>query len=330
MRGEFDLDTKKFYSLCLQGNVLDAINYLRDHRGNDKESIIQELEKRYEERFLSENEIYPINSDDLWVNDVLNCYIAYFRSVLTNHSIEEAENRLAICLSQFVDKNQNIDEIESELESIFRDKGYSFLGGVTPPFRGPYIWKNTVKREFNVVIPDSEQKINVFFISRFLLLSWAHFATFGKHYAGGWAKPEGLYYVDNEDDPVDINSDWFQVSFLKHEAQHYNDFQKFPKLNERNLEYRAKLTELIYLPPSYKLIEKFINEAKDDKAFPHSYAAYYIIKQLSNLIFGQEYLNDKHVWETVTHETINDLALALLQANNNRLYEEGIETKGVI
>jgi len=298
----------------------------------DKEDDVIMLEKRYEERFLSHNEEYKIKSDDLWIRDVLSCYFSYFRFVLTNNSIEEAEQRLITGLLKLVNikGEPSLDEIESQLENIFQDKGYSFLGGETPPFRGPYIWKNTLKREFYVTLPDYEQKVTVYFISDFLLLSWVHFATMGKHHAGGWAKPEGLYYVDVEDDPIDINSNWFKICFLKHEAQHLSDYQRFPNLNARNLEYRAKLAEVIYFPQPYDLIEKFLNEAKDDKTFPHSYAAYSIIKQLSTLIFGQVNVDDKHLWKRIESELISNTAFELLLQNNKNLYEAGNETEGII
>lgn len=321
---------KKFYSICLQGNVLEAIEYLRSLK--DKDDDIIRLEKRYEERFLSGNEVYKIKSDDLWVRDVLNCYFSYFRYVLTDNSIEEAEQHLIASLRKLVniDGEPDLDEIESQLESIFRDKGYSFLGGITPPFRGPYIWRKTFKREFYVALPDFKQQVTVYFLSDFLLLSWAHFATMGKHYAGGWAKPEGLYYVDIGDDPIDINSNWFKFCFLKHEAQHLSDYDKFPNLNARNLEYRAKLVELIYFPQPYDLIEKFINEAKDDKNFSHSYAAYSIIKQLSTLIFGQANVEDKHLWKGMKSELISNTAFELFLQNTKSLYEAGKETEGII
>jgi hypothetical protein len=324
------MDMQKFYSMCLQGNVLKAVEYLKTFE--DKNDDIRMLIKQYEERFLTDNEIYEIDSDDSWVKDVLNCYLGYFRSVLINNSIEQAEHRLISSLSKLVTINQdsNLDEIESELENIFNEKGYSFLGGVTSPFRGPYIWKNTMKKEFNVSLPDGEQEVVVYFISDFLMLSWAHFATMGKHHTGGWAKPEGLYYVNNGSENIDTDSTEFQVWFLKHEAQHLSDYKKFPNLNGSDLEYRAKLIELIYNPQPFNLIEKFLNQSKNDKSIPHSYAAYSIIKQLSFLVFGQEYVYDKEQWKSIKSDYISSIASELLMKDNGSLHEAENETEGVI
>ncbi|MCB2290882.1 hypothetical protein LGK97_14135 [Clostridium sp. CS001] len=324
------MDMDRFYSMCLQGNVLEAIKYLKTFK--DKNNDILMLIKQYEERFLTDNEVYKIDSDDSWVKDVLNCYLSYFRFVLINNSTEQAEQRLILSLSKLVTINwdSNLDDIESELENIFKEKGYSFLGGLTSSFRGPYIWKNTLKEEFNVSLPDGEHDVVVYFISDFLMLSWAHFATLGKHYAGGWAKPEGLYYVNNGIENIDTNSTKFQVWFLKHEAQHLSDYTNFPNLNGRNLEYRAKLTELIYNPQPYNLIEKFLNQSENDKSIPHSYAAYSIIKQLSFLVFGQEYVYDKEQWKNIEFDYISSFASELLLKDTEELHEAGSETEGII
>jgi len=325
------MDMQKLYSICWQGNILKAIEYLKT--SNEKNNDVAILEKQYEERFLGDNEIYEIDSDDTWIKAVLNSYFCYFRSVLTNNSIEDAENALIASLSKLVNINRetNLDEIESELENIFKEKGYSFLGGVTPPYRGPYIWKTTLKKEFNISLLDSDQVVTVYFISNFLMLSWLHFATIGKHSTGGWARPEGLYYVDNGNEYIDTNSTKFQVWFLKHEAQHLSDYKKFPKLNSINLEYRAKLIEIIYHPEPYNLIEKFLLQSNsNNKALSHPYAAYSIIKQLSALIFGQEYVYEKQQWKNVKSDLISNTATELLLQNSEDLCKAGVDTEGVI
>lgn len=324
------MDIHKFYSICLQGKVLEAIEYLRSFK--DKNEDFVKLEKQFSNRFLSQEESYKINSEDSWIKNVLKCYLDYFRSVLTQISVEEAEEELIFRLSNILESNKNmdLDEIECELEKIFKEKGYSFLGGVTSPYRGPYIWKTTRKKDFKVLLPGGERKVAVYFISDFLMLSWAHYATMGKHYSGGWAKEEGLYYVNNSNEEVDIDSAEFQVWFLKHEAQHLNDYDKYPNLNGLNLEYRAKLIELIYHPNPYSLIEKFINQSKNDKSLPHPYASYAIIKRLSLLLFGEEYVVDKKLWKKIDAKSISRGALRLFEENEQDLQNMGSDTKGVV
>ncbi len=62
--------------------------------------------------------------------------------------------------------------------------------------------------------------------------------------AGGWT--DGDIVVCGSCDPDPIESEYFQVSFLKHEAQHVQDLARWPDLSQELLEYRAKLVELIY------------------------------------------------------------------------------------
>lgn len=186
------MDIKRFYSLCLQGNVMQAIEYIKEFKEIDKAA--RDLYHLYENRFLKNNEELEIASDDEWVRKIVSCYYRYFRSVLTGSNIKEAEETLGECLRKLIDRNKayDLDHIESELKNIFKEKGYYFLGGKTLPFWGPYIWENMQKYEFNVSLVDCEQSVTVFVMSKFLMLSWAHFATMGKKYAGGWAKADGL------------------------------------------------------------------------------------------------------------------------------------------
>jgi len=172
------MDKQKFYSVCMQGNVLDAIQYLKAFNDKSIEDLM--LEKQYEECFFNPNYNHEIDSEDSWIKDVLNCYYSYFRSVLTNNSIEEAEKLLIIRLLKqlTISENSDIDEIEEELENIFKEKGYSFLGGITSPYRGPYIWKTTKKKDFDVSLPGGEQKVNNYLInifSLFFLLVFSYF-----------------------------------------------------------------------------------------------------------------------------------------------------------
>src|SRR5690606_8224695 len=64
------------------------------------------------------------------------------------------------------------------------------------------------------------------------------------------------------------------------EAQHMDDYMRFPGLPSKDLEYRAKLVELIY-HPNLKLYNKFVQSAKDDPSLPHAYAQYVIHKEMS-------------------------------------------------
>jgi hypothetical protein len=294
------MDESKLYAFCLQGDVTAAYEYLRSEPAKSKK--FQELELKFKRRFFNEGPSYRFKTDDFWIRKVLLAYFQYFTAVLTRKNTKEAEAELINSLNELVPDcaEDDLDEIEAKLEAVFKEKGYSFLGGVTAPFRGPYIWKTSIKKVFNVVLPYETREVPVYFLSDFILLSWAHFATFGKRYAGGWAKPEGLYYVNEGHWKVDLDSSVFQVSYLKHEAQHLRDYSRFPNLPVKDLEYRAKLVELIYEPNSYRLLKKFFYEQKNDSRLPHPYSSHVIMKKLSEHQSGSDYENwdpdEVHKW----------------------------------
>jgi hypothetical protein len=320
---EEGMDIKIIYAKCMQGNVLEAIEELKSIE--NKSDDILELEKKFIHRFVMQDEVFNINSEDPWIQEVLKCYYIYYIAVLTNNDVEKSEKQLAVNLANVLKVSQETDleEIESELENIFKGKGYVYLGGRTIPYIGPYIWKTTKRQDFQVELPCNSFNLTVFFISDFLMMSWLHFATFGRHYAGGWAKEEGIYYVNANNIEIDTESDDFQVWFLKHEAQHLSDYAKYPNLNGVSLEYRAKLVELIYYPDIFSKLETFINESKNDESLAHPYAAFLIMKGLSNVFFEEEFVGDLEKWKGLDSGSISKEALKLFIDNEQTLSEVG-------
>lgn len=322
----------KVYAYCLQGDVTSAFEYLQSLPNKTKE--LQELESKFNRRFFSDEPDYCFKTDDSWIQQVLKAYYHYFTAVLTRKSELDAEIQLVQSLQKIVSdcETVNLDDLEEKLAATFKVKGYSFLGGVTPPFRGPYIWKTTDKQEFTVELPHGIQNVTVYFLSDFILLSWAHFATFGEKFAGGWAKEDGLYYVNDRpaNKMVDLDSSEFQISYLKHEAQHLNDFALFPKLKAKDLEYRAKLVELIYESHSMRLLEKFYYEMKNDSRLPHPYSSYCLMRRLTQLAFGMEETPELDMWRMVDSAKIRKWALRLYDEHTTQLNNIGDETWGVI
>ena len=307
----------RFYSLCLQGDINAAMDYLNSIQPKTKE--IEKIREMYIERFYSQEPAEHILDEDVWIKDVLAAYHDYFRKVLTTadllHDAElDLNNRLRMLLK--VESSFTIDETENELAAIFTEKGYHFLGGVTPPFRGAYIWKRCETVDFNVEIPHQYITVTVHMMSDFLLEGWMGFATFNNRTVGGWAKEDGLYC--NVKRYKSLDHDDFQVSYLKHEAQHLSDYRSFPGLKSAELEYRAKLVELIYTK-DHSILKKFLNDAKNDPDFPHPYASYNIIKNLSSKILGKDYEVNMNVWLGVDYQKISSAALELFDENTSAL-----------
>lgn len=307
----------RFYSLCLQGDINAAMEYLGTIQPKTNE--IKEIETRYQCRFFSPSSDDRFSTEDEWIRKALSIYYDYFRTVLTKRvERTDAEAKLNQALQHDLLKKSSltIEETEDELASIFTEKGYYFLGGVTQPFRGPYIWQKMDITNYKVEIPLNQQSVTVYMMSDFILESWISYATFGEKNVGGWAKGDGLYC--NAKCYEDLTSDAFQISYLKHEAQHLHDYQLFPFLDAKGLEYRAKLVELIYFTHHQKLAN-FISEAKNDPLLPHSYASYLIVKNLSFILLNKDYEANIEVWLDKDYGEISSAAKELFMKNTSEL-----------
>ena len=82
----------------------------------------------------------------------------------------------------------------------------------------------------------------------------------------------------------DVESENFQVSLLKHEAQHAMDLAAYKNLLSEVLEYRAKLVELIY-SRERNLLPCFLDEAdRSDPNNGHALASARLIEDVSRTL----------------------------------------------
>lgn len=321
------------YSYCVKGNVSEAYEYLQSIESSKS---VENLKKKYYNRFFTENPIFRYKTKDKWIKAVIKAYYEYFVLVLTNKTnINNAENLLLSQLVNLLSESKSLNDInlaEEKLSQEFKSRGFYFLGGITPPFRGPYIWRTEEKVEYEVTLPDRTKKVVVYFMSDFIMQSWLHFATFGGRAAGGWALKDALYCVKDRYEK-DLDKPDFLYSYLAHEAQHLADYEDFPSLMPTDLEYRAKLVELIYHPLNAKvLMKKFLLDAdNNNRNNPHPYANYIICANLSKRIFSLDYVSELDKWTKIDSQTISNLAAELLQTHTFLLNENGKEiVKSVI
>ena len=161
------------------------------------------------------------------------------------------------------------------------------------------------------------------------MLSWLHFATFGNVYAGGWAKKDALYCIVPRFRD-ELHTDAFYVSFLKHETQHLRDYQEFPQLKAPDLEYRAKLVEIMYYS-DHEFFNTLLIQAVKNKNSPHNYAAYKITEQFSKHFFNKDEEKQIDQWQTINYEDIQSYARKLFDEHTILLKSKGARTiEGVI
>ena len=108
------------------------------------------------------------------------------------------------------------------------------------------------------------------------------YISFGEVGTGGWSDGDGI--INCVKSVYDLDGEDFQVSLLKHEAQHARDLAMDEGMSSADLEYRAKLVELIY-SSRRNLAERFAREADGgDRRNGHAAAAQRIMDGLSGLL----------------------------------------------
>ena len=107
-----------------------------------------------------------------------------------------------------------------------------------------------------------------------LTFSTAAYTDMTLHRAGAWVGDDGIITCDWRS--YDLQSEDFNISMLKHEAQHVMDLRRWPDISSEGLEYRAYLTELIYYETENRLIHFDNSASPDDPGNEYACAAYYV------------------------------------------------------
>jgi len=286
---------KIFKGLLIQGKLIEGIAYLKEYPEK------KELVEKYNNLFKEVDPVYGFIKANELISNLLKSYHDYYRRVFWIHDdLMDAEKILYSSLREIAGLSQESkienDKLDDLIGDLVRKEGFEYLGGMTSGYDGPYIWKDTKKVKYDVELPEGSRSLTVNMMDGFISRSWLDYISFGEIGTGGWANEGGLYcverlYKDNFLTPK------FQISFLKHESQHQADLEKYGDILTKDLEYRAKLVELIYYP-DLSLFEGLMREADGgNKENAHSYASYVIIRDLSRKVFHLEYVAHLQRWD---------------------------------
>ena len=263
-----------YFGFLVRGDLAGAIGYIRQFPEQ------ADLYHRFMDLFDQERYIdYDIDAE---LNSILTAYQQYYRDIFYLRIKKElAECRLCSSLKAQLGISDSEIEISSleqhQLVDLFQHHGLYFMGGKTSGYYGPYVWRSTESVLFDVELPDGIQSYSVKLLDGFVTRSWVDFLSFGEIGPGGWADNDGC--ISCVKAAWDFDSESFQVSLLKHEAQHSRDLALHPNMSSAALEYRAKLIELIY-SNRRNLLPAFDHEAdSSDSDNGHALAAYRIIKE---------------------------------------------------
>ncbi len=264
----------------------------------------------------------PIALTDTVLSRVLAAYREYWlRALLAEHPAGENESWLLSRLNRSVtaggqDSAANLDALELTLDALIRARGFHGLLGVTSPLRELMLWKAEADSTYRVELPEGTETVAVVFMGDFASLGWAGFATCDRHHSGGWTKPDKLYAVRSA---YDLDSEDFRVSYLAHEAQHFADQRRRPKVERQDeLEYRAKLVELaVGSTGGHDLLETFAGNVSDDRSVPHSFANGRVVRDMRARLFSGA--DGEPDWREVPVERIKTAAADLLREDSRRL-----------
>ncbi|HEX7606248.1 MAG TPA: hypothetical protein VF348_06035 [Usitatibacter sp.] len=221
----------------------------------------------------------PLPPNDLSpdASATLSAYETYWRAAMMNgESRAAAEARLLESLNAIpamagAHDRASLDSVSQYVVTMLEAEGLHALTGKTEPLYELMIWKSQETSVYDVALPEGMVNVKVVFLDKFASLGWGGFATCGVAQTGGCAKPDALYAVRAS---YDLASEDFRVSYLAHEGQHFADYAKYPMLEQPELEYRAKLTEIaLSITTTEKLLSNFASLGGDSREAPHAFAA---------------------------------------------------------
>jgi hypothetical protein len=202
-------------------------------------------------------------------------------------------------------------DFTTALQAAIEQRGYHALTGRTLPYLELMIWRDAEDTVFSVQLTDGPVAVAVTFIGDFLSRGWVNFATLGKASSGGWARPDRLVCIK---DDYDLDSEDFRVHYLKHEARHFADYKRYPKLKSHDLEYRAKLTELVYSESTLRpTLSRFIANAREDATSAHSHAEFVLVRNLGRVLLKSESPVGEGAFSGVSDAALKDAAATLLR-----------------
>ena len=216
------------------------------------------------------NDLPPVSSA------TLVAYQRYWRdAMMKTDSPAAAEAKLLASLDAIpamagAKDPRSLDSVSDYAVTAIEKEGLHALTGKTQPLYELMIWKSQETKVYDVQLPENPVKVKVVFLDQFASPGWAGWASCGVSQTGGWAKPDALYAVKSS---YELDSESFRVSYLAHEGQHFSDYAKYPKLEQPELEYRAKLTEIAESDATTaELLANFAGGGGDSRSAPHAFA----------------------------------------------------------
>lgn len=311
----------RYITLAIQGDLRAAEKLFEGSELHTKAEL--ELKQEFKERFLEQpNPGAHLNRDKELADELAVAFRSYWRDgLLGKLNQTETENQLSadlkkIRLAHTGASNAGVGERNSFPGQALGEAGFYFLDTVTPPYRDLFIWREQSSKRYRVQLTDGSIAVTVNFIDDFVIQGWKEYASLGLATTTGWVENGELFCVAWAYDTAEED---FAVSYLKHEARHLVDLQKYPDMQPVELEYRAKLTELSYAHSSLKrILDDFRSKSADNPDSAHAMANWQVTRDLYRKLNGTEIPEGWGGWEYPDTGRVNRIARELLEENTQR------------
>lgn len=325
---------KQHFGTMVQGDLTSTLALLTNVDPSTLDEKDTRVKEDYEARFLRFSPPKLAEEAPALV-ELLSIYQQYWFNLLTGAKDKDAADELlqpkvrAWCRTHgqahtdIANLEEDYDKVEELVKDILAPLGYHALLGTVLPYRELIVWKQQTEKYYSVILHDDQSEVKLLFLDDFISFGWLGYASFDVTRVGGWAKDDMI--VQTNPEPEDTEDESFSVDILAHEGRHHSDYARFPQLKQPGLEYRAKLTELTIATESLQhRLEHFVKHGKPDASAPHSLAAYHLVRDLSQEVFNETFVEDFARWQALEHETIRQAARAVLDRSTamlNRDYD---------
>ena len=315
----------RYTALAIQGDLRQARALLEAPEA-DATATGRELQDRFHKRFIARTELLSPESGNDFIDEVVTLYRQYWTKALvgkqepdTDQPAPEPALRNTLRAHGWTDDGTAVtpSDTYAALENALRAQGVHALTGPAPPLQDLLVWRQQSEAEFEVTLSDQERTVTVVFMNGFLSLGWKHYASLGLASTTGWADGGLLYCVDWMYEP---GTESFEVSYLKHESRHLADLERFPDLPSADLEYRAKLTELIFARATQRrLLDDFTAKRAPNPGSPHAQANFRVTNDLWRELHDSPFPAGDQAWMSISRDKISRAARRLLAEDTARL-----------
>lgn len=313
--------SSEYITMAIQGDLREAKGLFGRSEPHSPTDL--ELKQEFESRFVSHAvpEVEPLRGQSL-IDDLSLAFRTYWRNGLLG-SLESTENdnRLFADLGSIRAAYRGASDLSMQANDSFPgddldEAGIYYLDTTTPPYRDLFIWREQTKARYRVQLTDVSTPVTVNFMDGFVVQGWKEYASLGLATTTGWVENGELYCVAWAYDTATEN---FAVSYLKHEARHLVDLQKYPDMQPVELEYRAKLTELAYAHSSMKrILDDFTVKAAENPGSAHAMANWQVTRDMYRKLEGGDIPDDWAGWGYPDVGRHNRVARELLAENTRK------------